>query len=112
MLMENQNNFDENNNELNNLDINRNKENNNNEITSNENNKKSEVYNKAINPHLDRIKQLKENLKAKLGLENSLLNLSNKDFDGEKHLSKFSSGAVEYGLPCEVIHNRGLEVII
>jgi hypothetical protein len=74
------------------------------------NNIKTDIFNETINPHLDKIKKLKENIRTKISLENSVGNSLFKNFNEENYLSKFSSGAVEYGLPCEVIYKRGMEV--
>ena len=128
MLMENQNNLNNNNNNNHNnnnfyVDLNLNNNNldkreNLNEFNNNEskninkdNPTNSDIFNRTINPHLDKIKKLKENLRTKIGLENSIGNTLRKNFDEEKYLSKFPSGAVEYGLPCEVVYKRGMEVI-
>jgi hypothetical protein len=131
MLIQNQNNFNDinnndnfnndlnlnnnfNNNNYDNRDINRlnefkNAENRNNNKDNN-NNIKSDIYNETINPHLDKIKKLKENIRTKITLENSIGNSLFKNFNEENYLKKFSSGAVEYGLPCEVLYKRGMEV--
>ena len=110
MGLENQNNFDDNiNNGEENMKLN--------EINGTEYNEKStwtnksEILNKTINPQLEKIKKLKENLRTKIGLENTLGRSLKDNFDEEKYLSKFTSGAVEFGLPCEVVYKRGMEVI-
>ncbi len=72
-------------------------------------NNKAENINVIINPFLEKIKVYKETLKSKINLENSILG-SQDIYNENKHLSNFSSGAVEYGLPCEVIYSRNLEV--
>ena len=71
-----------------------------------------EAYNFTINPHLDKIKLYKEHLKSKLALENSVIESQKHQYDEKQYLANFASGAVEYGLPCEVIYNRSLEVKI
>ena len=45
-----------------------------------------------------------------MSLENSIMDSQKQTYDEKKHLSNFSSGSVEYGLPGEVIYNRTLEV--
>jgi len=54
----------------------------------------------------------KDNLKSKLALENTAIDSLKQSYDEKLHLSNFASGAVEYGLPCEVIFDRSLEVKI
>lgn len=72
-----------------------------------------EVFNFIINPYIEKIKLYKEHLKSKINLEKSILGFQNEfKFDEKNHLISFASGAVEYGLPCEVIYSRSLEVKI
>lgn len=66
--------------------------------------------NVIISPHLEKIKLYKEHLKSKIVLENSLIESQKHQYDEKQYLSNFGSGAVEYGLPCEVVYNRSLEV--
>jgi len=69
-----------------------------------------EAFNLLINPHLEKIKQYKEHLKSKVALENSFIESPKHQCEEKQDLTNFASGAVEYGLPSEVIYNRSLEV--
>lgn len=60
---------------------------------------------------MEKIKLYKEHLKSKFAVESSLIESSQKNqYDEKQYLTNFVSGAVEYGLPCEAIYNRSLEV--
>lgn len=87
-------------------EINENKNNEGKDVNSN----KLEYINLMSNPYLEKIKLYKENLKIRINIENSLLGDHNIKYDEKKHLSNFSSGAVEYGLPCEAVNLRSIEV--
>lgn len=78
--------------------------------TSNESTTKADSFNNQINPHFEKIKMYKENLKSKIALENTAIDSLKQSYDEKQYLSNFPSGSVEYGLPCEVVYNRSLEV--
>lgn len=80
--------------------------------TSNEKQIIQDGFNSVISPHLEKIKLYKDHLKSKIALEFSVIGSNKQNYDEKQYLSNFSSGAVEYGLPCEVVYNRSLEVIL
>jgi len=67
-------------------------------------------FNVVINPPLEKIKLYKEHLKSKVAYEYSIIDTQKQQYNEKEYLSNFASGAVEYGLPCEVVYNRSLEV--
>lgn len=81
-----------------------------NKVISDKQTSAQDAFNFVISPHLEKIKLYKEHLKSKIALENSLIESQKQQYDEKQYLANFASGAVEYGLPCEVVYNRSLEV--
>ncbi len=76
-------------------------------------NPKVESYQIPSNPYFEKIKLYKGQLKSEIALKKSVIELDlDKNFNEKQYLLNFCSGAVEFGLPCEVVYNRSLEVII